>query len=438
MSDAHDVDAAIPRLLVTPCRPAIAGGGPGTVDLLVRVQAPDAPPAGAARRPGFDLALVLDRSGSMHGQPLEEAKRCAALVVDGLTSSDRLALVAYDHEARVLVPSQPVVDREAFHGALRRLGSRGQTDLHAGWQAGAAEVAPHARRDRLARVILLSDGQANRGLTDAAALAAACAAMAARGVTTSTYGLGAGFNEDLMTAMARAGGGEAWYGETVADLREPFRAELDLLHATYATDVRLEATPRPGVEVTLRNAYPSAGPYVHRLPSLAYGAEAWAVLRVRTPQVDTATIVVTDIVVRWTDVAGRPYELRVPTLRLPIVSPAEWATLPEDDLVVRRLAELEAAGLQERARAAAEAGDWGAVDVALQEAVALGARSAWVADVATTLEELARSRETLRFLKEATFASHRMRNRRAAKDEGSEVADAGPAWLRRRVRQGRT
>ena len=78
------------------------------------------------------------------------------------------------------------------------------------------------------RVILLSDGCANEGVTDTAEIAAQCAAWAAEGITTSTYGLGDNFNEDLRVEMARAGGGNHDYGDTADDLMEPFQQELYL------------------------------------------------------------------------------------------------------------------------------------------------------------------------------------------------------------------
>jgi Ca-activated chloride channel family protein len=96
----------------------------------------------------------------------------------------------------------------------------------------------------LKRVILLSDGQANEGLTDAAAIAAQCAEWAARGVTTSTYGLGNSFNEELMVAMARAGGGNHYYGDTAEDLMDPFQQELELLGNLCLRDLRLSAAVR--------------------------------------------------------------------------------------------------------------------------------------------------------------------------------------------------
>lgn len=134
----------------------------------------------------------------------------------------------------------------------------------------------------LKRVILLSDGQANQGLTDAAEIAIQCARWATHGVTTSTYGLGRNFNEELMIAMARAGGGSSYYGDTAEDLMEPFERELELLGNLCLRELRLAVQVPEGVEVQVLNDLPRTDGQWH-LSDLAWGAEAWAVLRLKVP-----------------------------------------------------------------------------------------------------------------------------------------------------------
>ncbi|MFM8442516.1 MAG: vWA domain-containing protein [Methylococcus sp.] len=196
-------------LKLTPRRPALLEGFDNTLDVLLQVQAPAVAPAGHQRSP-LNLALVLDRSGSMNGRPLREAVRCARAMIERLRDDDRAALVVYDDQIDTLAPSLTLADKTLFYRALDTIDSGGCTDLHGGWLQGAQEVAAHVRADTLSRVLLLSDGQANAGLTDPDRIASQCAELAAAAVSTSTYGLGRDFNEELMDMMARAGHGSAY------------------------------------------------------------------------------------------------------------------------------------------------------------------------------------------------------------------------------------
>jgi Ca-activated chloride channel family protein len=139
--------------------------------------------------------------------------RCARHIVDRLDPSDQAALVVFDDHVKTLVGAQPVGDRKALHIALARIHEGGSTNLHGGWKAGAEELLSGAVDSALTRVILLSDGNANVGeITETEPIAALCQEAAAKGVTTSTYGLGRSFNEDLMVAMAQKGQGNHYYG----------------------------------------------------------------------------------------------------------------------------------------------------------------------------------------------------------------------------------
>ena len=231
-----------PTVLVTPRRPALVSGFDNTVDLLVRVQAPPRPETLAERKP-LNLAVVLDRSGSMSGPPLDEARRCAAMIVDRLEPRDRAALVVYDDAVRVLVPATPAADRAVFHQAIAAITEGGTTNLYGGWLAGNEQMIPLARGAATTRVLLLSDGQANSGITNPDAITRQCAERADAGITTSTYGLGRHFNEELMIGLANAGRGNSYYGETAEDLMDPFAEEFDLLAGLCAREIFHEAGP---------------------------------------------------------------------------------------------------------------------------------------------------------------------------------------------------
>ena len=118
-----------------------------------------------------------------------------------MSAEDRVAVVTYDSEARVIVPSTLCVNRQSIIERIRQVTSGGTTALHDGWLLGAEEVARQKTPTSLNRVLLLSDGNANVGLQDVDAIKSQCAQLADNEVTTSTYGLGHQFNEHLMICL---------------------------------------------------------------------------------------------------------------------------------------------------------------------------------------------------------------------------------------------
>ena len=256
MPNVEDNNSSTNRVILTPLKPALIEGVAQKLHVLVRVQSPDADPSQVKARSPYHLALVIDRSGSMAGEPLREAVRCARHIVDQLASSDLATLVTFDERVRTLVAAAPVGDRKALHVALAGIIEGGSTNLYGGWEEGANALAPIQEGAALSRVILLSDGNANAGETDAPTIVIQCGLAAGKGVTTSTYGLGRSFNEDLMVEMARKGSGNHYYGDTAADLFEPFAEEFDLISNLYGRQVKLALGAPPEVKIKLLNDYP--------------------------------------------------------------------------------------------------------------------------------------------------------------------------------------
>src|SRR6185436_579493 len=114
-------------------------------------------------RTPVNVAIVLDKSGSMAGEKLRKAKEAAIVSIDRLGPNDIVSVIAYDQTVEVLVPATKVSDRLALHRAIERLSADGNTALFAGVSKGAAEVRKFLDPHRVNRIILLSDGQANIG-----------------------------------------------------------------------------------------------------------------------------------------------------------------------------------------------------------------------------------------------------------------------------------
>ena len=138
----------------------------------------------------LNLSIVLDKSGSMSGQPFIEAKKAAAMIIEKLRPSDIISVVAYDDQVDLVVPSTECVDKTNIIRALNSVEVSGSTNLHGGWLMGAEQVALKKSNNSINRVLLLSDGNANVGLITPTEIATQCSKLSEKGVTTSTYGLG--------------------------------------------------------------------------------------------------------------------------------------------------------------------------------------------------------------------------------------------------------
>ena len=432
----------IPTISLDPRKPAIPAGFATRCDVLVRIRAPDQPPGATPTRSSLHLAIVIDRSGSMAGKPLDEARRAAAFLIDGLASGDQAALIAYDNEVQTLVSLRDAADRHAFHRGIGQILQGGSTNLHGGWFAGAEALAPATSPGSLSRVILLSDGCANAGLVDPQAIRRQCGELAAAGVTTSTYGLGQNFNEDLMIGMARAGQGNNYYGQTAADLMDPFREEFALLNATCARRVELILSTAHGVTASVLNGYRRAPNGYWQLPDLAYGGEAWALVRLDIPaqaegctpgQLLTASI-------RAIDMNGAALAGERVWLHLPVVGAGEYAALADNDIVARRATELDAARLLNEARDAARARRWDEVTRLLNDMRGVSAGNPWLTGIVTEMEALAARQDEHWFAKETAYSSVRMQTRLVPPAASVTMEDNfmdRPAFLRQKTVQGR-
>lgn len=191
------------------------------------------------KRPPVNLAIALDRSGSMHGKKIIHAREAALEALGMLGPQDRIALVTYDQQAQTLIESQPPLEREHLSAVIRGIRPGGTTALYAGVEQAAAEVRRGARKGSVNRVILLSDGQANVGPASPAALRRLGRTLGAEDISVSSVGLGDDFNEDLMTGIAEAGQGNSYFVENARDLSRIFEAELSDVLSVAATEVML-------------------------------------------------------------------------------------------------------------------------------------------------------------------------------------------------------
>jgi len=257
--------------------------------VLLKATAPKERTRKAPKRGPVNVAFVLDRSGSMAGTKLALAKYAVERALTGLAPKDRFAIVTYDDRVETVVASclaSPANKAKALL-RLQHVDARGSTDLHGGWTAGADGIKAHLSADGVNRCLLLTDGLANRGVTDATALAAFAADLRASSIGTSTFGVGQDFDETLLTAIADAGGGHFYFVERPEQIPDYMTSELGELLDTVAREVTIEIKHAPELEVEPFSPVAAAVgiPGIQRLliGDLVVGQQVEVVLRVRFP-----------------------------------------------------------------------------------------------------------------------------------------------------------
>jgi Ca-activated chloride channel family protein len=199
----------------------------------------EAPAVAATRQRPVAFSLVLDRSGSMAGSPLEAARRAAHTVVQNLRRDDLFSLVVFDDVAQTILPLAPVVSRQQARSLIDRIGAGGSTNLSGGWMLGRDQLKA-APAGTLKRLLLLTDGQLNVGIVEPQLVKRVVSGgLEAEGIRTSCLGFGDGYNEDLLADLAKSTGG-AFYDANQGDkLPGIFAAELDGLQKTVVVNLRV-------------------------------------------------------------------------------------------------------------------------------------------------------------------------------------------------------
>ena len=428
-----------PTILLTPLKSAIPAAG-GILEVMVRVQAPDQPGESQHKITAKRLSLVVDRSGSMDGQPLTEALKCVTHIADRMTAADQLAVVVYDDSVDTLVPLAPMMSAEAIRQAIAHVESGGSTDLFAGWEEGAKQLEG-GTADVISRVLLLSDGQANNGLLDVSEIEKHCQEWLAKGVSTTTVGLGRGFNENLMIAMARAGGGQQYYGQTASDLYDSFDEEFSLLQALCLRHLDIKLVPASGVIIEPVGLVQQNADGSYRLSDLAWASQAWLMLRLHvSPSAAGDMRDLLAVTLSAKTLEGQTITAQASMLRLPALEQAGFDAAPVDDYVASRVQELEFATASQALRQLVLQGDSLGVRTMLDELERRFGNHPWLKDKLARLRILA-EQDAEMMSKEVMFSQRKMSSRLNARVDVmysmDETHAAMPSYLRKKAEEGK-
>jgi Ca-activated chloride channel family protein len=347
-----------PRIELIPARPAVCRDATTTLDVLVRITPPL--PEVHILRPPINMAIVLDRSGSMSsGRKMEHARDAAIFAIGQLLPTDRISVTVFDEQIETIAPSAPATDKPGLAARIRRIGPRGSTALHGGWEAGARQVLEHLVWQGMNRVLLLSDGLANVGLTDPGSIAAEVRGMAGREVSTSTIGVGRDYSEALLSAMADAGAGSYYYVDNPVQLPDIFQTELQGLMATTGRNVELSIKPGSGVAVAEVLTGLERGPDGQiKVPDMVSDMPISVLVRLSVPPAPSGGDL-GRVTLAWDptgETAGRRQECSV-GLALPGVTLREWEQMPLDPAVQEQLILLMAARARDELHGTLARGD---------------------------------------------------------------------------------
>jgi Ca-activated chloride channel family protein len=282
------------------------------VTLMLDLTAPANP--AHATRPGQCVQISLDRSGSMDGQPLESAKGSLLKLIDRLAPQDSFGLVAFDDQALVIAPTRTMADHHipSLRKAIREMHTGGSTDISAGYLLGLRELN-RVQAAGGSTLLLISDGHANAGEKDPKFFAEVSAKSATEKVTTSTIGLGNGYDETILEALAQGGGGAHRFAGTIDEAVGAIAAEVDDLLDKTIVNAVLRVTPTPVlagaplIEVLQRLPYWKDGDtYVVQLGDLYSGENRRFVIDIPVPAMASLGLAhIADITIEYLDLAER-------------------------------------------------------------------------------------------------------------------------------------
>ena len=282
------------------------------VTLMLDLTAPANPKH--ASRPGQAVQVVLDRSGSMDGAPLEAAKGSLLKLIDRLAPQNSFGLVAFDDTALVIAPTRTMADHHmpSLRKAIREMRTGGSTDISAGYLMGLRELT-RVQAVGGSTLLLISDGHANAGEKEPKFFTEVATKSATQKVTTSTIGLGTGYDETILEALSQGGGGAHRFAGSIDEAVGAIAAEVDDLLDKTIVNAVLRLTPTaamttaPAIEILQRLPYWKDGEtYVLQLGDLFSGENRRFVIDIEVPGIAALGLCkIADLTIEYLNLADR-------------------------------------------------------------------------------------------------------------------------------------
>lgn len=372
----------------------------------------------------LNLSLVLDRSGSMHGSKLHAARRAAAMLTRRLAPQDTVSVVTFDDEVDVVAHPATGEAQGELPALIDSIECGGTTNLSGGWLRGRDLVADNLREGGVNRVILLTDGRANVGLTEPGQLIGLAQQGARVGVSTTTIGFGADYDEDLLQAMADAGQGGTYYIEKEDQASGVFEEELEGLLSIAAQNVRVTVQPGAHADsVKVLHQYPShaEGDVLTLEVGDLYAREPRRILMAFLIPPDRGTVGADADVAHLTvtaHVITAEGGVELHNVAIPVtLSPTEGGKAEPE--IRKEILLVEAARLRQEALEARDRGDFGGAADALltfRQSAAAFLHDGDVAEEMRDLESMAMSFEDervsaadIKYMKQRAYSAHRSR-----------------------------
>ena len=290
-------------------------GGDGTAALALTLSVDEVLDLDQGEANHVDMVIVLDRSGSMGGKKIADARRAALNLLSQLTSADRFGLVTYSDgvQRRSNLIKVTPANRKRLETIISSISASGATNLGAGLQEGIDLLLSARKIGNTGRVILISDGLANRGITDPVSLGNMATISIEKEFAVSTVGVGSDFNEHLMTYIADRGAGNYYYLENPNLFAEVFLKEFNISRAAVATSVEVRIPMKDGLAVVDASGYPiqvKNGQAVLQPGNLLSGQSRKLFITLRVPTHKEQIFEIKGINARYRH-EGKPYEVRL-------------------------------------------------------------------------------------------------------------------------------